>query len=373
MSLRKRGRQSWSITVDLGRDAGGQRIRHFATFRGGKRAAEAYERELRAQAEKGISISAQRLTLGDFLTRWLEARMPSLRPNSVAAYQRHIALITAHLGHVQLARLSPLACQEFVAALQQSRLAPITIAQVFGTLRSSLKQAVRWQLVGINVAEAVDLPTARAKETKPLEVAQVEHIMAACSDPEFARLIAVTFGVGLRAGEVAGLAWSAIDDGLLSVRQQVVRAGAGKVAIGAPKTHASTRTVRLAPSTITVLAEQRRAQLEQRIRMGAAYHADLDLVFPLPDGQPYPPERISARYKAVAKRAGIDTTIHALRHAHAQALLASGVSTKIAAVRLGHSSPRVTSGIYQHTSDVLDEAAALAIEAVLTRPRIEAR
>jgi integrase len=57
-------------------------------------------------------------------------------------------------------------------------------------------------------------------------------------------------------------------------------------------------------------------------------------------------------------------TLHALRHSHASALIASGQDVVTVSRRLGHASPTITLSVYVHLFDKTDEAAASAIEAV---------
>ncbi|MGD0533586.1 MAG: tyrosine-type recombinase/integrase, partial [Methyloceanibacter sp.] len=58
-------------------------------------------------------------------------------------------------------------------------------------------------------------------------------------------------------------------------------------------------------------------------------------------------------------------TLHALRHSHASALIASGQDVVTVSRRLGHASPTITLSVYAHLFDKTDEGAATAIQAVL--------
>ena len=58
-------------------------------------------------------------------------------------------------------------------------------------------------------------------------------------------------------------------------------------------------------------------------------------------------------------------SFHALRHTHASALIKAGIDLVQISKRLGHSNPTVTLRIYAHLFDPADEAAAVAIDAVM--------
>jgi integrase len=68
---------------------------------------------------------------------------------------------------------------------------------------------------------------------------------------------------------------------------------------------------------------------------------------------------------ATARRWLPTVSFHALRHTHASALIAAGIDVVKISKRLGHASPTVTPRIYAHLFNRSDEAAAVAIDAVM--------
>ena len=78
------------------------------------------------------------------------------------------------------------------------------------------------------------------------------------------------------------------------------------------------------------------------------------------------PDWVTYRWRhLVEKRKLPRVTLHALRHSHASALIATGQDVVTVSRRLGHASPTITLSVYAHLFDKTDEAAANAIEAVL--------
>ena len=71
-SIRQRGKGSWELTIDLGRDTDGKRQRKFVTAKGTKGQAQKKLRELLTSLDKGIPLDASKVTLGAFLARWLQ-------------------------------------------------------------------------------------------------------------------------------------------------------------------------------------------------------------------------------------------------------------------------------------------------------------
>ena len=71
-SIRKRGKGTWELTINLGRDATGKRRRKFVNVRGTKGEAQKKLRELLTTLDKGMSLDTSKVTLGEFLERWLQ-------------------------------------------------------------------------------------------------------------------------------------------------------------------------------------------------------------------------------------------------------------------------------------------------------------
>ena len=65
-------------------------------------------------------------------------------------------------------------------------------------------------------------------------------------------------------------------------------------------------------------------------------------------GEALLPNTITHEYAKIAKRIGLNTKFHDLRHTHATMLLKQGVNPKIVQERLGHSSIGITMDIYSH-------------------------
>ena len=138
--------------------------------------------------------------------------------------------------------------------------------------------------------------------------------------------------------------------------------------IGQPKTPRSRRSISLSQSTGSLLQSVRTRQIEQRLAAGPAWH-DTGFVFTKPDGRPTDPDTLSHDFQKIVRATGLPhLTLHGLRHAHATFLLQKGTHAKIVSERLGHSSISVTMDTYSHVLPDMQEAAARAIDEVLSLP-----
>jgi integrase len=195
---------------------------------------------------------------------------------------------------------------------------------------------------------------------------EVRRFLERTGDDDHHPLWRLMLQTGMRRGEALGLRWRDLDldRARLSVRQQLVRAGAA-VAFGPPKTAAGRRQIALDKGTVAVLKAHKAAQREERLRWGPAYK-DGDLVFCRPDGHPHDVDVISQRWDASVARAGVARIrLHDARHTHATLLLQAGVPVKVVSERLGHSKTSLTQDVYQHVIPGMQEDAAARIGAVI--------
>jgi integrase len=136
-----------------------------------------------------------------------------------------------------------------------------------------------------------------------------------------------------------------------------------------PKTRHGRRRISLPAQAVDVLRAYRRQQLELRLVLGLGRLEPGDLVFTLPDGSPYPPDKLSRDWGNVVRDKKLPQIMfHALRHSHASALIAAGVDIVTVSRRLGHGWPAITLTVYAHFFTNTDTTAAPAIEAAM-RPR----
>jgi integrase len=78
------------------------------------------------------------------------------------------------------------------------------------------------------------------------------------------------------------------------------------------------------------------------------------------------PNQLSWLWRSACKaRKARPVSLHALRHAHASALIPTGLDVVAIGRCLGHANPTVTLNIYGHLFKKDDSAAAMAIDAVM--------
>jgi len=376
--LDSRGRGRWLVVVDHGRDALTKRRRQaWETVRGTHRDAEIALRRMLADRERSAGAPAGRLTVAQFLERWLRAYA---EPNtSRRTYLRYEQLVRNQLvpgiGRMALKKLEPVQIQETYGKLLLGGLAQRTVLHCHRLLSEALSHAVEWGLLGRNPAGAVRAPRVAKTEIRPPGPADVKRLLEAADalsecDPryrttDYGALVLVAVQTGLRAGEMLGLRWTDIDleGGVAHIQQAAHWLPGQGFTVGQPKTAKSRRAVSLTAATVACLGRHRQRQAEDRLMAGPAYQ-ESGLVFTTAIGTPL--ANLRRAWVNIVKAAGVGhVRFHDLRHAHATMLLTQGVHPKIVSERLGHSAIAITLDTYSHVLPSLQAEAVADLDRLL--------
>ena len=369
-SIVKRGKNSWSVIVDLGRDpVTGKRRQLWRSVKGRKREAEALLVQLLHQRDTGIDAPPGKLSVAEFLQRWLATyARPNTAPKTFLRYEQLVRVhMVPTLGSLPLTKLRPLHIQEAYCRILDKGLSARTALQCHRVLREALKHAVKWQLLARNPADAVEAPRPERYEIPALSPDKVQSVIAAADVTEYGALVHAATMTGLRLGELLGLRWQDLDldSGTLYVRQTCQWLSQQGFIFRQPKSPSSNRSVALSPATVERLKQHRVEKIEQRLAVGLAHRED-GLVFTNALGQPIHPSTLRGAWQRLAKAAGLERLrFHDLRHAHASLLLQQGVHPKIVSERLGHSGVGITLDTYSHVLPGLQAEAAARLDDLL--------
>ncbi|MEV1145994.1 tyrosine-type recombinase/integrase [Micromonospora sp. NPDC049799] len=316
--------------------------------------------DLRRRQEQGQNLAAAPRTVGEWLDEWLRMKeRDGTRPSTLQGYRK---LIENHvrpaLGRLALDKLTPTVIRRLLAEKTDAGLSATTVRHIHGLIRNSLGDAEREELVHRNAAKSVRPPAMRQVERRALGVDEAKRLLDVLRGHRLEGLYVCALTVGLRRGELLGLAWSDIDfdAGTLTVRQTVQRAG-GRLQLVAPKTERSRRTVPVPAQTLALFRAHRRQQAADRLAAGERWQ-DHGLVFPSKVGTPMDPDHIDRTWHKIRVAAGLDwLRLHDLRHACATFLLVSGASPRTVMKVLGHSQIGLTMNTYAHVLPEIERAA----------------
>lgn len=369
--IRRRGKQSWQVSVSAGFDPiTGRRVRVWRTVRGTRKDAERVLARLLNEAAHGGLVDPGRATVGEWLDQWLvDIAKPNVAAKTWERYEEVVRLhLKPHLGSIPLHRLRPAHVQRLYAALQEAGKHPRTILHVHRVLHAALEKAVKLEVVGRNVCDAVSPPKVRPTEVRALTEDELARVLRASEGTRLYVPVLLAALCGLRRGEVLALRWEDVDldRGVLHVRRSLeeVRVGGESVVrFKEPKTGRG-RAVALPPMVVDALRSCRREQLESRLRVGSAWR-DHGLVCCTPTGEPIHPNTLTWEFAHLVRRLGMRLRFHDLRHAHATHLVRAGVDVRTVAGRLGHATPSMTLNVYGHLLPGAQEHAALVVEEVI--------
>ena len=374
---------SWSIVLNLGQDENGKYKQKWVTVKGTKKEAQRELSRLLRELDTGTYVEPAKLTVGQFLDRWLSdcARLTV----SGKTYERYAQIVGTNinpaLGHLQLGKLQPLHVQGFYAeALTAGRrdgraggLSPTTVLQFHRILREALQQAVKWQLLARNPADMVDPPRAAKPEQRALCPEGTRRLFEEVRNSTLYLPVILAAATGMRRGEICGLRWEDLvlrpaacpPSGTLHVRRSLEVTKAGLV-FKPPKTAKGRRSIALPALAVETLLSHRERQAELRELLGPAWK-DYGLVVAEADGSPRNPDLLSWQYANWMKRHPHLPRIRFqdLRHTHATLLLLQGENPKVVSERLGHSSVQITLDVYSHVLPGMQEGAASRLDAAL--------
>lgn len=368
--------RKWRLRVYAGRDNRGT-VRHVnRTVTGSKRVAQRELAKLLHEVQRGQVKAGHVGSLGDLLDWWLDAIEMERTPYTMKEYRRLAAEIKAELGLIDLRKLTAAHLDGFYAQLRSPRqvrprvLSAASVRRYHFLIHAALERAVKLDRVPFNVADKATPPgLTRSTATAPSEEV-VQALLAGANrldDGALATAIALAAVTGARRGELCALRWSDVDweRAVLTVRNSLTVIHT-KLTLGPTKTH-QVRKVALDDSMTSFLLSRRAAQEAYARRVGAALFYDAYLLSRSADGsQPCLPAGITTGFARLAKKLGVKTHFHELRHFAATVAIASGADVRTVAGRLGHADASVTLRVYAHALEQRDrEIAGLLGTAVL--------
>lgn len=339
--------------------------------------AKTFQATVEADKARGsyVDQSLGRMTLGEYAISWLDVQTfgESTREQTAHRIRRHIV---PPLGATPLSAMRTSQIQSWVRTKQQE-LSPRTVRLLFSLLSSILNAAVDDERIAKNPcrSSSIKLPKLDDRKIVPWTEEQVVALRRALPE-RYAVMLTMTTGLGLRQGEVFGLAVEDVDflRGTVRVQRQVTIVG-NKLVFALPKG----RKVREVP-----LPSRVRDILSAHL---SAYPArTVTLPWETPAGAPvearlFLTSRESAAlnrnyinrsvWKPAVRAAGMsssrDQGMHGGRHFYASVQLEAGTSIRALAEYLGHADPGFTLRTYTHLMPESQDKAKRAVDAVFER------
>jgi integrase len=373
--IREKRPSVYELKFDMGRDPfTGKRRTRYATVKGTRKEAEKELRKQLHEIDTGAFVETSKITVEKFLDRWIEhVRPPKIAPKTFERYgQLVLNNIVPALGSHSLSQLKAIHIDNaWSMLLREGRkdgrggLAPQTVKHCHRLLKQALDQAVRWQLIGRNPADAVETPQVVRGTVNVLDAEQTITLLAAIQATPFYIPTLIAVMNGLRRGEVLALRWEHLDfdSGYMGVHQSLEQTKKG---LRFKETKSKRPRRVLMPSLLAAELKKHRVKQAEELLMLGIRQTSETLVCCRHDGSPMDPENLSRQFPVAVAKAGLPRiTFHTLRHSHATQMLSNGTHMKVASERLGHSSIGITMDLYSHILPGMQEEAAERVDNAL--------
>src|SRR5262245_3220884 len=121
--IRERSPGHWAIVVDTRDPETGKRKRKWFSYSGNKRGAQTEAARLISEVTRGTALDPAKVTLRDYLERWLTHMATQVSPRSCECYREIVeANLVPALGNVLLSKLRPeQIAQAYSDALEHGR------------------------------------------------------------------------------------------------------------------------------------------------------------------------------------------------------------------------------------------------------------
>lgn len=334
--------------------------------------------ELKIQLGKGIDITAELDTFGEWADRWLKLKKAEVSNGRYNTYTYRVRNLEP-LRKVQIGKIRAADIQELILDLAAEGYAEKTLKDVKNTASQVFKLAISNRVIDFNPAEHIKIPTTaeQAEPRRALTEEEQQWILAPSENRGHHAAMIMMFA-GLRRGELIPLLWSDIDldNGTINVNKSVEMIDGKSVVKRGAKTEAGERIVYIPKVLVNYLSgvdrqnnllvcpSSKGTMLTDSgwKRMWDSYLAELNFKFGNFDniivndpktGQPQKYQKTKSRFAPKKIPFVIPRiTAHWLRHTFITMMYMVGVDLLTAKEQAGHADVQTTMEIYTHLDKI---------------------
>ena len=312
-SIRKR-KDSYQITVSMGRDAEGRQIIETTTYQPETTTPKAIEKEVSRFADdfekrvrEGKYLDGEKITFTSFVETWeRDWAIEHLTQKTLDEYKSALKRrAVPAFGHIKIAKIKAATLQKLIVEMNKEGKAPATVHRTFSAIRSVFRYAYRMEVIQSNPVDRCELPKMKADaELHYWTLDQAKRFLAFLDEgyttthkghsrtlsktgenyvvPEYTEYhpiplqlrIFFTLAIygGFRRGELLALTWDDIDfeANTISITKSISQNSKGATVKG-PKTASAIREITLPASCLTLLKQWKAEEQALAMMLGSKW------------------------------------------------------------------------------------------------------
>jgi integrase len=364
----------WNAQIQVGyTDAGRPRFKR----KRAKNEAEvvAWLKAQTVKAAQGINLAPEKLTVKEFLERWLAE---CERANRYTTHKSYAQICHDHvcprIGRVLMIKLTKAHVQAIIDTLHDKGKARNTIRNVRACLVAATADVEREYPQAYAAVRLTKLPKIKkvvAPVIRALTPEQARILLAAVEPHRLKALYWVTLLLGLREGEVLGLRIEDLDLGKQTLQiTGAMQRQTGKGMVRVPTKTAASEALLPVPDVLIPILHEHLAMLEEE-RLYDKWR-EHGLLFPSEVGTPISSRNVVRHFKQVLGANDLpNVRFHDLRHSCATLLISLSVHPRIVMEILRHTQISTTMNIYGHAIPEVSRDAVNALGNLVMPERLE--
>lgn len=340
------------ITIGKGLDGKLQRKSFYSSVskEDARRMAEQWKIEKEVANRSGIGHVDKRKDFSSWADYWLEVyKKPNVTANTYeGTYKLFVEKhLKPYFGQTELSMIRPADIQRFYA--EKKSLSASTLHKMSLCLNGIFETAIDNDLCYKNPARMADYTSAQNPKEKQAYTEEQYHAICRISRKVMPSVV-LLLETGLRCGELCGLKWKDISDGIIHVSRSIAVDKENGYTVRPPKWN-SYRAIPLSPKAKNAL---------RRLKN------DDEFVMPAKPGTPYTPRRWAKILLAYMEHIHGEhpeipiLSAHELRHSYGTRLRRRGIDIYTIQKVMGHKDINITAQTYVHSEiDTLKKALGL--------------
>lgn len=326
--------------------------------------------ELKIALGKGLDITSERDTFGDWAEQLIEIKKHEVSTHRLKTYEINLRRFE-DIKNTPISKLRAIDIQRVIMDMHSENYSAYSIRNVKQTASQVFELAINNRVIDYNPVHGVRLPAEKPPEKRRALTPEEQAWITADSENRGHIAAMVMMYAGLRRGEMIPLMWTDVDlhSRTISVNKAVEIVNGNTVVKPCGKTEAAMRKIKIPQILADFLAEERKKSKSLYVcpaangnmlsesgyrRMWSSYITDLNMKYGdfsaiIRNGEQYTPK---SKFDPKGVPMVIEPiTAHMLRHTFITNMYLAGIDIMTAKEQAGHADIQTTMNIYTHLDE----------------------